>query len=148
MFIATGAGAGYLPKAPGTWGTLVALPIHVIFARTGAGWGAYGWLLAGIFLVAVVCAGGAEKIVDHKDPGIVVIDEIIGMLIGLAGIPANAMLYLAGFIIFRAFDILKPFPISWLDRHINGGLGIVMDDVAAGVFTLVCMQGLVWFLRG
>jgi len=148
MFIATGAGSGYLPKAPGTWGTLLALPIHFAALKLGIGNQGYAALLGTVFIIAVITAGGAEKIMDFKDPGIVVIDEIIGMLIGLFGIPADIFLYAAGFFIFRAFDIFKPFPISWFDRNINGGLGIVMDDVVAGLFTLACMQGLVFLLKG
>ncbi|MFC1523690.1 phosphatidylglycerophosphatase A [Thermodesulfobacteriota bacterium] len=138
MGVATGFGSGYLPKAPGTWGTLLALPIHLLIIRLPQN--QYYVALMVIFLVAVVSAGSAEKILDHKDPGVVVIDEIIGMLIGLIGIAGEPLLLVIGFVLFRFFDIVKPFPIRWVDKHINGGLGIVLDDVIAGAFTLVILQ--------
>ena len=143
MFIATGACSGYLPKAPGTWGSLVgvllwALGLHRLAPASYAG------VLAGILVVGTAAAGAAEKIVDRGDPGLVVIDEILGQLITLALVPWHPLTALAGFALFRFFDILKPFPVSWLDRHIHGGLGIMLDDVMAGVYAFVVLQGLIW----
>lgn len=144
MPIATGLYTGYLPKAPGTWGTLLAFPIHLLLSPLSPA--LYGISLFIIFCLAVVTSGAAEKILDSKDPGIIVIDEIIGMLIALIGAPDMPGVWLAAFILFRFFDIVKPFPVNWLDTHLNGGLGIVMDDVAAGCYALICLQ-LYYFLQ-
>ncbi|MCB2184544.1 MAG: phosphatidylglycerophosphatase A [Desulfobulbaceae bacterium] len=144
MALATGFYSGYLPKAPGTWGTLVAFPLHFLLIRLSPA--AYSIALGIIFLVAVVSAGSAEKILDQGDPSIVVIDEIIGMLIGLIGAPAKALPLIIAFFIFRFFDILKPFPVGWVDSHLHGGLGIVLDDVLAGIYTLICMKILAMLL--
>ena len=140
MAIASGFYTGYLPKAPGTWGTLVAFPLHFLLIRlsqTG-----YYASLAIIFVVAVLTAGSAEKILDRGDPGVVVIDEIVGMLIGLIGAPMKAVPLIIAFFVFRFFDIVKPFPAGWADAHLHGGLGIVLDDVIAGIYTLLVMQTL------
>ncbi len=144
MAIATGFGSGYLPFAPGTWGSLVALPLHFVLIHLSQT--AYFIALAVILVLAILTAGSAEKIMDRKDPGVVVIDEIIGMLITLVGSPAKPLVWLLGFFIFRFFDIVKPFPIRLVDRHINGGVGIVMDDVLAGIFSLIVLQLIVRFL--
>ncbi len=141
MWLATGFGSGYLPIAPGTWGSLVALPLHFLLIRLPLTW--YAAALIGIFFLAVISAGAAEKIMDKKDPGIVVSDEIIGQLITLIGAPSNILVWLAGFTLFRLFDILKPWPVCFFDRHINGGLGIVLDDVFAGLYGLIALQLLI-----
>jgi len=140
MFIATGAYTGYLPKAPGTWGTLVALPLNLLLIRLpGQG---YAIALGVILLLAVYTAGAAEKILDRKDPGSIVIDEIIGMLIALIGAPAQPLVWFLAFLLFRFFDITKPWPVSWADRHLHGGLGIVLDDLLAGGYAWLILQGL------
>lgn len=144
MFIATGAYTGYLPKAPGTWGSLVALPLNLLLIRLSAT--NHGLALAGIFLLAVYTAGAAEKILDRQDPGAIVIDEIIGMLIALIAVPAQPLLWLIAFLLFRLFDIMKPWPVSWADRHLHGGLGIVLDDVLAGAYTWLVLQGILALL--
>lgn len=143
MAIATGFYTGYSPKAPGTMGTLVAFPIHfLILLLPGHG---YYLALVAIFVLSIITAGMAEKILDRQDPGLVVIDEIIGMLIGLIGAPLTLPALITAFFLFRLFDIWKPFPASWFDRHLHGGTGIVLDDVVAGIYTLACMQLLVYF---
>jgi len=138
MTIATGFGAGYLPKAPGTWGSLLALPLHFFLRQLAPGH--YALALGGIFFLAVITAGQAEKILDRKDPGVVVIDEVIGMLITLIGAPNNPLIWLLGFGLFRFFDIFKPYPIRIIDQRINGGMGIVLDDVLAGMYSLIVLQ--------
>lgn len=143
MAIATGLYTGYTPKAPGSMGTLVAFPIHfLIILLPGS---AYYLALAAILVLAIITAGMAEKIIDRQDPGMVVIDEIIGMLIGLIGAPLTLPSLITAFVLFRIFDIWKPFPVSWFDNHLHGGTGIVLDDVMAGIYTLACMQGLSHF---
>ncbi|MEN8141387.1 MAG: phosphatidylglycerophosphatase A [Thermodesulfobacteriota bacterium] len=138
MAIATGLYTGYSPRCPGTYGTLVALPLHLLLLRLPENF--YFGSLAIILLLAIVTAGMAEKIVDLSDPGIVVIDEIIGMLIALIGAPLTPQAFALAFLLFRFFDIVKPFPVGWLDSHLHGGTGIVLDDVMAGLYTLGCMQ--------
>lgn len=144
IFIATGGYAGYLPKAPGTWGTLVALPINFLLLYLSPE--RYYAALVAIFVLAVYTAGSAEKIMDRKDPGSIVIDEIIGMLIALIAVPASPLLWGVSFLLFRFFDIVKPWPVSWADRHLNGGLGIVMDDVLAGIYAWLVIHGMLLVL--
>ena len=144
MFIATGAGSGYLPKAPGTWGTLVGLLLW--WPLAGLSLTAYLATVAVLFIVGVASAGSAEKILDRGDPGVVVIDEIVGVLIALAAVPLHPAAALAGFALFRLFDIAKPFPVGWLDRHLHGGLGIMLDDVAAGLYALLVLHLGLWLL--
>ena len=144
MFIATGAGSGYLPKAPGTWGTLVGLLLW--WPLAGLSLTAYLATVAVLFIVGVASAGAAEKILDRGDPGVVVIDEIVGVLIALAAVPLHPVAALAGFALFRLFDIAKPFPVGWVDRHLHGGLGIMLDDVAAGLSALLVLHLGLWLL--
>ncbi len=143
MLIASGGGVGYLPAAPGTWGSLVALPVNLLLLRLpGLG---YPLSLAVIFLLAVYTAGAAEKITDRKDPGLIVIDEVMGMLIALIGVPMHLLPWLLAFGLFRLFDIAKPWPVSWADRHLNGGLGIVLDDVLAGGYAWLVLRVILAF---
>ena len=146
MFIATGAYSGYARKASGTCGTLVALPLNLLLLQLPAK--GYGISLVIIFLLAVYTAGAAEKILDRKDPGAIVIDEIIGMLITLIAAPTTPLVWGLAFLLFRLFDIAKPWPVSWADRRLNGGLGIVMDDVLAAGYAWLVLQGLLFFLPG
>jgi phosphatidylglycerophosphatase A len=138
MFIASGAWSGFLPRAPGTWGSMVGVAMWFGLRRLELI--PYLGSVTALFIIGVVCAGAAEKILDRGDPGVVVIDEIVGQLIALTALPAHPVTVVAGFAVFRFFDILKPFPINWLDRHIHGGLGIMLDDVVAGLYTLVILQ--------
>ncbi len=138
MLIATGFGLGRIPFAPGTWGTLLALPLHLALIRLAPPF--YLALLAAITLIAIGSAGGAEKILDRADPGCVVIDEVAGMLVALIFIPPTVVNLVAAFLLFRLFDITKPFPVGWLDRHLHGGPGIVIDDLAAGAMAAAVMH--------
>ena len=142
MFIATGGGSGYLPKAPGTWGSVVGVLFWFFFHRLALS--QYGLLVAVFFILGAIAAGAAEKIMDRPDPGPVVVDEIVGQMIALAGAPANPIIVILGFIFFRFFDILKPLPVGWLDSHIHGGMGIMLDDVAAGVYAMLLLQLGLW----
>ena len=132
LFVATGFFIGNLPFAPGTFGSLIGLPLCFLLSRLD--------LLKSVIciLVFIVFAMGiastAEKIIKQRDPGQIVIDEIAGLMVTLAGLPFNLWTVLAGFVIFRVFDILKPFPIRMLDRRVGGGSGIVLDDLLAGVY--------------
>lgn len=131
LFLATGCKSGYSPVVPGTAGSLAALlPCGVLSLLP--------LQVSAIFLVAFIvlavwAADVAESFLGQKDPGCIVIDEFAGMMITLIGVQFTWQSVLAGFLIFRIMDILKPFPIRYLEKTIPGGAGIVMDDVAAGV---------------
>ena len=132
MFLATGFWVGNIPFAPGTFGSLVGLPLCFFLSGIELP-------LATVFAVlfiffAIGIAHAAEKIIRSKDPGCIVIDEIAGMLVSLIGLPFNLITVTVGFIFFRILDILKPFPIRALDKRISGGIGVVADDVVAGIF--------------
>ena len=143
--LATGFYSGKIPFAPGTWGSAFAL-IPWYFCR-GLSLANYLIVLAALFVVGFLTAGSAEKILDRPDPGCIVIDEILGIFITLTLAPNHPVAWLLGFVLFRIFDVLKPFPVSWLDTHLHGGIGIMMDDVMAGIYALVCLQ-LIWLVIG
>ena len=132
LFVATGFFIGTVPFAPGTFGTLIGLPVCFLLSRLNLLQSVI-YILAFI-LFAIGIASAAEKILKQKDPGQIVIDEIAGLMVTFAGLPFNLKTALAGFIIFRVFDILKPFPIRLLERSVRGGSGVVLDDVLAGVY--------------
>ncbi len=138
MLIATGFYSGYLPKAPGTWGSLVGLLLFYLLHTLSLP--VYLAVVAGIFVVGSFAAGEAEKILDSRDPGVVVIDEIAGMLITMIAVPATPLNMALGFILFRIFDIAKPFPVNFFDQRFHGGLGIMLDDVMAGIYSLIILQ--------
>ena len=144
MIIATGFYSGNLPKAPGTWGSLVGLLLFFILHALSLP--AYLAVVAGLFVVGSFAAGEAEKILDNSDPGVVVIDEIVGMLITMIAVPATPLTMVLGFILFRIFDIVKPFPVNFFDQRFHGGLGIMLDDVMAGIYSLIILQLLVRFV--
>ena len=144
MIIATGFYSGYLPKAPGTWGSLVGLLLFFLLHTLSLE--IYLAVVAGIFLVGTFAAGEAEKIMDHQDPGLVVIDEIVGMLVTMIAIPATPLAMALGFALFRIFDIWKPFPVGFVDQRLHGGLGIMLDDIVAGIYSLIILQLLFRFI--
>ena len=132
LFLAFGFGSGLAKKAPGTFGTLAAIPVYGLFAQ--ADLLVYSLLTLIVTVVGVwICGIAAEKLGEH-DFGGIVWDEISGFLITMWLVPLTWQTIVAGFILFRFFDILKPWPIKWLDRQVKGGFGIMIDDVLAGVF--------------
>ena len=143
--VATGMYSGLLPRAPGTWGSLLAL-LPWYFCRN-LSLPAYLIVLLALLVIGFFSAGSAEKILDQPDPGCIVIDEILGLFITLTMAPNHPLAWITGFLLFRFFDIVKPFPVNWLDSHLHGGIGIMMDDVMAGIYALVCLQVL-WLLFG
>ncbi|HEX5321532.1 MAG TPA: phosphatidylglycerophosphatase A [Stellaceae bacterium] len=133
LVIATGLGAGLLPGAPGTWGSLAALPCAWALVWFGG-----KIALAGAALVAFGLGCWASGVAsDGKDPGWIVIDEIAAQWLVLLAAPLDWRAYLAGFLLFRIFDIWKPFPIRRVERAVPGGLGIMLDDVLAAIYALV-----------
>jgi phosphatidylglycerophosphatase A len=140
--LATGFYTGRLPLCPGTWGSLVAI-IPWFFLRNLT-LPAYLLMLVLVFVVGFFVSGSAEKLLDQADAGPIVIDEILGMFITLICAPDHPAAWVLGFLLFRVFDIIKPFPCSWFDERIHGGIGIMMDDVIAGIYSLASLQ-LIWF---
>ena len=142
--LATWFGVGLLPKAPGTWGSLAALPFAWVIAMLA---GAPGLLLAAllVFLLGCWAAGTVARAGDVQDPGAIVIDEVAGQWLVLAAAPRDLLAYAAGFILFRIADIAKPWPASWADRKVHGGFGIMLDDVLAALYAGAALLLLVRF---
>ncbi|MFC1515920.1 phosphatidylglycerophosphatase A [Thermodesulfobacteriota bacterium] len=143
MFLATGCFVGNMPVAPGTFGSLLGLPL--CFFLSGIDLPAAILLSVLFMLFAIWIAHAAEKILMEKDPGCIVIDEIAGILVVFLGLPYNIFTVIAGFVIFRMFDILKPFPIRFLEIKLPGGAGIVMDDILAGIYSNLVLRALLLF---
>lgn len=143
MALATGMYVGKVPFAPGTFGSLAALLPWLLIRNVSLPF--YLAILLILFIIGFFVSGSAEKIIDSPDAGCIVIDEILGMFITLAAAPNHPGAWILGFFLFRVFDILKPFPVSWFDQNIHGGIGIMMDDVMAGIYALASLQ-LIWWL--
>jgi len=142
VFLATGFNVGNIPLAPGTFGSLIGLPLCFLLAGIQL---PPAIILAVLFIgLAVWVSNAAEKILKKKDPGCIVIDEVCGMVVTLIGLPFNLTTVVIGFIIFRILDILKPFPIGTLDKRLSGGIGIVADDVVAGIFANIFLSILLY----
>ena len=141
--VATGLGSGYSPIAPGTAGSIVGLLLFLPLA--GLAWPVQLAATAVLTLVGVFAAGRVARVVERKDPGLVVVDEVAGQWITLLALPVTPVTALAGFLLFRVMDIVKPWPARDLER-LPGGLGIMADDVAAGIYAhLLLRAGLaVW----
>lgn len=141
LFLAFGFGSGLIKKMPGTLGTVAAIPLYWLLIQSS------DWIYLAATLVCslagiVICDKAAIKLQVH-DYGGIVWDEIAGFLITMCWVPFSWQSLLAGFALFRLFDIVKPWPISWLDRHLQGGLGIMIDDVLAGILAAMVLQ--IWF---
>lgn len=139
LFLALGFGSGLLPKAPGTFGTLMAVPLY--FALDMAPFAVYMTLLLLSALVGIYLCDYAGKYLGVSDHGAIVWDEFVGFWIAMILAPPGWLWVAFGFIAFRFFDIVKPWPIGWVDRKVKGGLGVMLDDVLAGVMALLVMQG-------
>ena len=139
LFLASGLFLGLIPFAPGTFGSLLGIPLHWLLGHLPISLGICS--LGFVILISVWISGKAELLLGKKDPSQIVIDEVAGMAVALAGAPFEPSLIIVAFIFFRFFDIWKPFPIRYIDRSFPGGWGIVLDDVAAGV-----MANLAWRL--
>jgi len=138
LILATGFGVGYAPIAPGTVGTLIAVPIYYFLSNISSP--VYEITLVGFFFLSVWISESAEIFFGKKDDRRIVIDEIMGFLITMVWVPKTAILIVIGFFLFRFFDILKPFPIRRLEKGLKGGYGVVLDDVMAGVYANVVLQ--------
>jgi len=139
--LAVGFGSGLSPRAPGTMGTLAAIPLWWVLSHLPLV--AYAAVTLLVCVVGVwICDRAARDFGVHDHPAIVW-DEIAGFLITMLMVPAGLLWVLAGFVLFRLFDIIKPWPIGWVDRHVGGGFGIMIDDVIAGVFAACVLQILI-----
>jgi phosphatidylglycerophosphatase A len=131
--IATWFGVGHLPRAPGTWGSLAALPFAWAIYAAG---GPFALAAASVALFAVGWWASSEVVrrTGERDPARIVVDEVAGQWLVLAAAPLDPVWFAAGFVLFRAADILKPWPASWADRALSGGLGIMADDAFAALW--------------
>lgn len=138
VFLATGFGVGTVPVAPGTVGTLLAVPIYLLLST--ANLLLYLEILVVLLVVGLVVCHTASAILGDDHPAIVW-DEIVGFLITMVAAPAHWVWLVAGFLLFRLFDIWKPFPIRQVQDRLHGGPGTMFDDVLAGVYAWLCLQG-------
>jgi len=143
-FLAFGFGSGLAPKAPGTFGTLACIPLYLLLTDLSL---AYYIIVCGLVsaIGIYICGYAADALKTHDHPGIVW-DEFAGYLITMIGVSLSWSNILMGFVLFRIFDIFKPWPISWLDRTVSGGLGIMIDDIVAGLFALAALHSILYFV--
>jgi len=137
-FLALGFGSGLLPKAPGTYGTLAAIPLYLLLAPTSII--TYLSIVIVMSIAGIYICGKAAEDSGVHDHGAIVWDEIVGFLITMFMVPISWQSVVVGFILFRIFDIFKPWPISFVDKNLHGGLGIMVDDILAGFAALACMH--------
>jgi phosphatidylglycerophosphatase A len=137
-WLAYGFGSGLLPKAPGTWGTLAAIPLYLLLAPLPLA--AYVGITLIALLVGIWACGRTGAELGVHDHSAIVWDEVVGFLIAMTAAPAGWPWLLAGFALFRLFDIWKPWPIGWVDSRVKGGLGVMLDDVLAGLMALAVLQ--------
>lgn len=140
--LAFGFGSGLAPKAPGTFGTLMAVPLYLLLSQLPLM--AYVAVVVVAFIIGVyLCGKTADDLGVHDHPGIVW-DEFVGFWITMFAAPAGVLWLVIGFLLFRLFDIWKPWPIKYFDQNIEAGFGIMIDDVLAGIYALVLLQALVY----
>lgn len=144
--VATGFGLGRLPMAPGTWASLAALPLAWLIHEFA---GIAGIAVAGIVLTLIGIWASQVYVVHQRaqDPGEIVVDEIAAQLLVLTVVPLSLFSMALGFVLFRLFDIVKPWPVSWADRSVKGGLGVMLDDLLAAAYAALGLK-LVMALTG
>lgn len=137
---------GFAPVAPGTVGAAAAIPVFLLLRLAGSAWLEIA-VCAGIVVAGAWSAKRTEALLGVEDPGLVVIDEVVGMFVSLLFLPATWPVVAAAFVAFRLFDIVKPWPAGRLER-VPGGWGVMADDVMAGVYANLAVQVLVWARPG
>ena len=142
LLLATGLGLGLIPGAPGTYGTLLGIPLSWVFARPGVYFNSLS--LLAFAALSVWVAGRAEVILKKHDAREIVIDEVAGMTVTLFLVPFTLGSVILGFGLFRFFDIVKLGPVKWANNRLSGGLGIVADDLLAGIFANLSLRLLLW----
>ena len=140
---ATWGGSGYSPFASGTVGTLAAIPFYLLLSCLPLP--LYLVTLTAFFFLACWISGRAEVIFEEQDSGKIVIYEVVGYLVTMTAIPLDWRYIVAGFFLFRLFDIVKPPPARWFDQNLKNGYGVVLDDVAAGIYAWICLMILMRF---
>lgn len=145
LFFASGFGSGYMPIAPGTWGSAVGLLVYWALLRLPL-WPFVATVVTIVFFSCWI-AGLAERELGAKDPQIIVIDEVAGMLVTLLFVPVNWKAAVVGFFLFRLFDVWKPFPARMAQDKLPGGWGVVGDDVMAGIYANLVLQVIVHFMK-
>lgn len=138
LWSAQGFGVGRMPWAPGTFGTLLAIPLYLALSPLGLAW--YALVVALLFLVGVWLCGVADQVLGTSDHGSIVWDEIVGYLVTMLAAPGGWSWIVGGFVLFRLFDIWKPWPIRLIERRVGGGLGVMLDDLIAAAFAWVALQ--------
>ncbi len=144
VFIASFGYIGFFPIAPGTAGSLAALALFAFIRWIGVPAIELSAIVA-VFAIGVWAASGTEAALSRKDPGVVVIDEVLGMLMTLALLPLSLTGIALGFLLFRVLDVIKPYPAARLE-HLHGGLGIMADDAMAGLYAHLALRGCVWMV--
>lgn len=145
QFLAFGFGSGLAPKAPGTFGTLAAVPLYWLASSLNLTLYTLMILVTGVVGIWICDAASRElKVHDH---GGIVWDEFVGYFITMWALPATWTWMIAGFVVFRILDIAKPWPVSHLDKHVHGGFGIMVDDMVAGLMACGTLHLALWFLR-
>ncbi|MDF3013070.1 MAG: phosphatidylglycerophosphatase [Cellvibrio sp.] len=142
---AFGFGSGLASRAPGTFGTLAAIPFFLLLQELS--WPLYLSWLSVTFALGVLWCDRSSRALGVHDHGGIVWDEFVGFWITMFMAPAGWLWILLGFFLFRFFDILKPWPISWLDKKVHGGFGIMIDDALAGIYALVVLQLIAFSVR-
>lgn len=142
LLVASFGYVGFFPVAPGTAGSFAALALYAIVRWIGSPL-VEGLVIAAVFVAGVWAATRSERILGGTDPGPVVIDEVLGMLVTLATLPLSLTGVVAGFVLFRIFDVVKPYPARRFEDA-PGGWGIMLDDAMAGVYAHLVLRGLVW----
>lgn len=137
-FLANGFGTGLMPFAPGTFGTLVGVVLFWFMAPMAPA--AYAAVVVVMFVAGIFISGQTAHDVGAIDPGFIVYDEVVGFLVAMYLLPRDLYWIVAGFVIFRIFDIWKPFPIHYVENHLGLGSGIMTDDVIAGIYTLIILH--------
>lgn len=140
LILATWFGIGLMPWAPGTFGTVAAIPL-VLLGCLGIGWSIAALVV--LTLTAVWAAQRTQELLGRPDPSQVVIDEVAGFLVTLVFLPLSWRSVVMGFILFRFFDVVKPWPVCRAER-LKGGVGIVLDDLLAGVYAHLLLRGILW----
>lgn len=146
LLLAFGFGSGLSAKAPGTMGTIAAIPLWLLLVQFSPP--AYLALVLLSAIVGIYICGEAAERLDVHDHGGIVWDEFVGFWVAMAFLPSDCVSVAMGFALFRLFDILKPWPISWLDKNMSGGLGIMVDDILAGVAAGACGWLIQYVLMG
>ncbi|MGB1257478.1 MAG: phosphatidylglycerophosphatase A [Thiolinea sp.] len=136
--LAFGFGSGLSPLAPGTIGTLAAIPLYLLMARLP--WAYYILILVAAIAVGIWLCGESARLLGVHDHGGIVWDEFVGFWITMLFVPPEWLWIVLGFLLFRLFDVWKPWPIRLIDKQVDGGLGIMLDDILAGVYALLVLH--------